>query len=382
MASRVRRHTLCVASRWICASTRWLTPPTGWSALFCPTISSPEADDDNYRGQHPGAALGSRGRALRGGPPLGGPLLRGRGNSQRRVAAGRSPPPPGRARFCPTIKFARTKGAAGVNGTVVQYVPPGKNLARHAGTPDLIRGALPVGDEQYGAFRYGHPLFRARGHGPGDLEPLERPFEVGDDVFRVLDAHGEPDQVLPDPQPFPARGRELAVGGGRRVYGEVVDVPEARGPHAQRERIQEREGRFPSLGLQLEGDEAPGVREHAAGDLRVRVVFEAGVVDLRYLFVGGEVGGDQACVLALALHPERQCLEAPMSEPGLEGAQGPADEFPYPLQCRIVRGPRRDDPGRQVAVAREVLGRAVDDQVRAHFERALQAGGAEGVVHH
>src|SRR5918995_1898421 len=155
MASCVRRHTLCVVSRWICASTRWLTPPTGWSALFCPTISLSKADGDNNRGQHRGAALGRRGRALRGGPPL-----RGRGNSQRRVAAGLSPPPPGRARLCPIIKFARTEGVAGVNGTVVQYVPLWKNLARHTGTPDLIRGALPVGDEQYGAFRYGHPLVR------------------------------------------------------------------------------------------------------------------------------------------------------------------------------------------------------------------------------
>src|ERR687893_3095412 len=189
MASRVRRHTLCVASRWICASTRWLTPPTGWSALFCPTTSLSKADGDNNRGRHRGAALGRRGRALRGGPPL-----RARGNPRRRFAGAkfsttRSSSP------LPHNKVCAHRGSGRRKWDFVQYVPLWKNLARHTGTPDLIRGALPVGDEQYGAFWYGHPLFVPHGHGPGDLEPVERPFEVGDDVFRVLDAHGEPDQV-------------------------------------------------------------------------------------------------------------------------------------------------------------------------------------------
>ena len=42
--------------------------------------------------------------------------------------------------------------------------------------------------------------------GPGGLELVECPFEVGDDVLRMLDADRKPDQVLPHPEPLPARG--------------------------------------------------------------------------------------------------------------------------------------------------------------------------------
>src|SRR5215210_9392643 len=135
------------------------------------------------------------------------------------------------------------------------------------------------------------------------------------------------------------------------MYRQGVDVAEGRGPYAQLERVEEREGRLPVPRRQLEGDEPPRVREEAAGHLVVGVIFEARMVNLRDLRVRGEAGGDLARVLALAGQPERQGLEAAVREPGLEGSQGPADELADRVERPVVGRPRDDGPGGQVAVA-------------------------------
>ena len=74
-------------------------------------------------------------------------------------------------------------------------------------------------------------------------------------------------------------------------------------------------------------------------------------------------------------------FSSPVGEPGLEGAKSAADALPV-LSALHRDGAGNDHPGGQVAVAREVLGCAVDYQVRAQLERTLQTGGAEGVVYH
>src|SRR3712207_8216402 len=85
-----------------------------------------------------------------------------------------------------------------------------------------------------------------------------------------------------------------------------------RGSHAEIQRVQELEGCLPTVGLQLERDEAAGVIQHTAGDLAVRVILEGGVVNFCDLSVGGEAGGDRTRVLALAGHAQGQSLESPV----------------------------------------------------------------------
>ena len=70
-----------------------------------------------------------------------------------------------------------------------------------------------------------------------------------------------------------------------------------------------------------------------------------------------------------------------MGEPGLERAQYAADELAQLLDGRRVRRACRDHAGRQVAVSGEVLGRAVDHDVRAEIQGPLEERRAEGVVH-
>jgi hypothetical protein len=112
------------------------------------------------------------------------------------------------------------------------------------------------------------------------------------------------------------------------------------------------------------------------------VILEGGVVNFCDLSVGGEAGGDRTRVLALAGHAQGQSLESPVREPGFERPQNVSDGFSDLIQRPVVGRPRGDNPGRQIAVSAEVLGGAVDHDVRALLQRALEVGGAEGVVYH
>src|SRR5919112_4784795 len=159
------------------------------------------------------------------------------------------------------------------------------------------------------------------------LESLEGLFEVGDHILGVLDTDREPQEVLPDSEPFSPRGRELAVRGGGWMDGEGVDVAQRRGLDAKLQRVEEVEGRLSTCGIEFEGDETPGVGEHAPGGRVVGVGLQRRMVDLRHLRVDGEAGRDGARVLALAAHPQGQRLEAAVREPGLEGTEHAPDEL-------------------------------------------------------
>ena len=65
-----------------------------------------------------------------------------------------------------------------------------------------------------------------------------------------------------------------------------------------------------------------------------------------------------------------------------QASKGPStpDELAYLLYGR-VRRTGDDRPGREVPVAREVLGRTVDDYVRAELQGPLEIWCAERVVH-
>src|SRR5580658_8669840 len=67
--------------------------------------------------------------------------------------------------------------------------------------------------------------------------PVERLFEVGDDVSRILEPDTHPDQALGYPGPPPALVIELAVSGRGRVSDERVGPAEARAQQPELERL-------------------------------------------------------------------------------------------------------------------------------------------------
>ena len=106
------------------------------------------------------------------------------------------------------------------------------------------------------------------------------------------------------------------------------------------------------------------------------------IVDLAHERVAIQVLGDGLRVLAVLAHTHGERLDATQDEPAIERRGDTASRVLVKLHLAVellVRGQNRaaDD----VAVPVEVLGRAVDDDVRAEVERLLQRRRGEGVVH-
>ena len=97
--------------------------------------------------------------------------------------------------------------------------------------------------------------------------------------------------------------------------------------------------------------------------------------------VPGEHLGDALGVVAVPIHSDRERLDAPQREPVVERPGHRPDRVLRERQLLgelVVAGDERaaDDVG----VTAEVLGRGVQDDVRAQRERLLQVGRGEGVV--
>jgi hypothetical protein len=97
--------------------------------------------------------------------------------------------------------------------------------------------------------------------------------------------------------------------------------------------------------------------------------------------VGAEELRERKAVGVVRLHADRQRLGAAQHQKRVERAEDRPfrvlDEL-QPLDVVVAR--RDDDPADAVAMAVEVLGRAVRDEVGAELDRALQVRTGEGVV--
>jgi hypothetical protein len=98
--------------------------------------------------------------------------------------------------------------------------------------------------------------------------------------------------------------------------------------------------------------------------------------------VPGEGGRDGLRVLAVALHPDRQGLQAAQDEPAVERAgDGPERLLEEAEPVGDGRVVRRDEAADHVGVTAEVFRRGVEDEVGAQLEGLLEIRRGEGVVH-
>ena len=131
----------------------------------------------------------------------------------------------------------------------------------------------------------------------------------------------------------------------------------------------------PALARQQVGGERAG-RQLDADDRA-----EAGVADPLDRGVLAQAAGQLGGVGLGALDAQVQGAHAADREPGLEGAGDGPQQVAALLEHGeqlVVAGDQRAQ--QRVGVTCEVLGRGVDDQVRAEVERTLQQRGGEGVV--
>lgn len=135
--------------------------------------------------------------------------------------------------------------------------------------------------------------------------------------------------------------------------------------------------------LDAEGEHAAAhaVAVLALGDGSVRVGVEARVVDGDDVRGGLEGGRDGRGVARGLAGAEVERLQPPVGEPRVKGRGHGADGVLEEAQALLeVGGVEGGDAHDDVAVAVDVLGHAVDDDVGAVVERVLDVGGEEGVV--
>jgi hypothetical protein len=133
---------------------------------------------------------------------------------------------------------------------------------------------------------------------------------------------------------------------------------------------------------QVEGDHASEAAHLAARDLVRHVPRQPRVAHARHVLACRQRLRQRQRIRAGALHPERQRRERAVRQPGLErsgdGARVAAPVAQPLGRLGVARGHIAEH---QVGVAREVLGRAREREVRAQVEHLLAERPRRGVVH-
>ena len=135
--------------------------------------------------------------------------------------------------------------------------------------------------------------------------------------------------------------------------------------------------------LELERDHAPEALHLAPRQRMLRVAGKARIVDPLHPGVALEEAGHRDRIALVLAHAYRQRLQSTKHEPRIHGTGDAAHrvlQVCQPLAQVLPIDHQHAADG--VAVAAEVLGRAVDHDVGAQRQRALEERAHEGVVHH
>ena len=133
--------------------------------------------------------------------------------------------------------------------------------------------------------------------------------------------------------------------------------------------------------VELEAHHPAEIAHLPSGELVLRVIGQAGVMNPTDRFVLGEPRRDSAGVLAVLAHSQRQGLETAEHEPGVERPR-------HCTQCVLQEGEALreravgypDETSHHVGMAAEVLRRRMHDEIGAESQRPLQKRGGERVV--
>ena len=147
------------------------------------------------------------------------------------------------------------------------------------------------------------------------------------------------------------------------------------------QRILKREGRFLAA-LQFEGNQRRTARHLLGDDVGLRVIGAARIDDLGdRLLIGKEIGNASG-VFRLLLDAQRKRFETLQQRPGIEWRHGRTRMTEIVMQVLIDPVLRRqDDAAEATALAVDMLGGGIDDDMRAEIERMLEERGGKHVVH-
>src|SRR6185369_4521800 len=168
-------------------------------------------------------------------------------------------------------------------------------------------------------------LYRSaeRGAEATPLDPVERVLEVGDEILDVLDADGDAYQSRRDAEAGAGLDGDGGVGHGLGMRDQRLDPAERFAEGAELHAVEELLGVV--VRAELERDHGTEAAHLPARQIVLRVIGEAGVVELLHLCVMGEVVRHRLAVFLVPLHPHGERLDAAQHEPRIERREDRAD---------------------------------------------------------
>ena len=106
-----------------------------------------------------------------------------------------------------------------------------------------------------------------------------------------------------------------------------------------------------------------------------RMIFKADIKDFLDLFLRAEPRSDLHCVIGVAFHADRQCLDAAQQKPAVHRSELIAVCFDLTMHigCKFF-GVDDDDARKHVVMPADKFGCTVDDDVCAECDRFLEIG--------
>ena len=162
---------------------------------------------------------------------------------------------------------------------------------------------------------------------------------------------------------------------------ERLRIPKVVGNIDEAQRIEKTEtGSF--VAGHIEADEAAALFHLPARKLELRMARQAGVEDARDLWMALQITGNRSGGAALPLDPQFQGFKALQQKPCVEWAQGWPGVAVKGTEIVLDEFLRGDDRAAETAsLAIDVLGRRIDDDIRAQYQWLLQERRREHIVH-
>ncbi len=189
-------------------------------------------------------------------------------------------------------------------------------------------------------------------------------------------------RAVADAELGPLLGANAHVRRGRRVGHHALGVAQVVGDVDQLQAVQRLEAGGLAA-LDVEGHDAAEVGHLLGGELVLRMVGATRIEHAADPGIRGQRVGDLARVGAMAIDSQAERLEALHEHPGIERADRGAGVAGDRLQLVDDERPAAQHRAAQrAALAVDVLGRRMHDDVGPELERPLQDRRREGVVEH
>src|SRR6266851_6481434 len=199
------------------------------------------------------------------------------------------------------------------------------------------------------------------------LDVEEGLVEVSEDVFDVFDADGHADKAIGDADALADFDGHGGMGHERGVRNKCLDSAKALRKRAEFHLIEEAASGVERS--EVEGEHGARTALLFASNVVLRVRGQARVMHLAHFRMGVEMASDGNAVGVVLEHADGQRFESARNQEAIHGSEAAARGTLDEVNFFSVLGARENSGAAGgVAVAVEVLGHGVDDDVRAELD--------------